>query len=421
MKEQVSMFFDERFDITLECAILANTPVMLVGEPGIGKSSHIEWLDNTIEKNANEHRKFGVFQRLGRCKTFVLQCNTLAGKDDVTAQRQVKDTHGNWQLMTYPRYEISQANTYAQRHPDEHVLLSLDEFNRAPTDIVTTIMSLITARRIGNVKLADNLILIGTGNDHGDITPLDSAQVSRFSQIIMQPDVKTYLKFQGDICHSAVRQALEEDNSRIYQTENEDLPSMNPHVTDYDDAAELMRQTTCPRTLSALSRFLTQLGTDNMQYFRSTPSTLKGPRNLLEENVYGYIGRTEAACAILENLANQLDGATRVKQPRTPANYRKLREKLPMSILNLKAEMHAWTPAARTNTLVYVLTDQTTDAMILKALLECVEEHMEGLTNTQVEKIRNLAGARLIATKHIGTLRDSNTNVANTILAAIPN
>ena len=86
---------------------------MLLGEPGIGKSS---WLTNLAN--------------LMHTKCFTLACNQLADKADLTGARLVPTDNGEYKQVFYPHAVIHDAIEYAIAHPRETPILFLDELNR---------------------------------------------------------------------------------------------------------------------------------------------------------------------------------------------------------------------------------------------------------------------------------------------------
>ena len=111
-----------------------NNVPMLVGEPGIGKSSWVEGLANTLGT---------------RC--FCLAINQLADKADLTGCRLVptgkknKKGEDDYCQVFYPHTIIRQAIDYAEGHPDETPILFLDEINRTTPDVTSEALSFAAA------------------------------------------------------------------------------------------------------------------------------------------------------------------------------------------------------------------------------------------------------------------------------------
>ena len=127
---------------------------MLLGEPGIGKSSWTEALAASMQT-----------------KCFTLAVNQLADKADLTGARLVPTgTDGNYKQVFYPHEVIMDAVEYANDHPRETPILFLDEINRTTADVTSAALSIPTMRRIGSIKLPANLRVMIAGNDKGNIT-----------------------------------------------------------------------------------------------------------------------------------------------------------------------------------------------------------------------------------------------------------
>ena len=123
-----------KFDKTLLNIVIKNIQndiiPMLLGEPGIGKSS---WTMNLEE--------------LLHTKVFTLACNQLADKADVTGARLVpvnrivknKDVSTSeitdYEQHFYPHVVICEAINYALENPNETPILFLDELNRTTPDV----------------------------------------------------------------------------------------------------------------------------------------------------------------------------------------------------------------------------------------------------------------------------------------------
>ena len=129
---------------------------MLLGEPGIGKSS---WVEALGQRNCTA--------------VFVLPCNQLADKADLTGARLVPIEGTNeYKMVFYPHSVIMDAIMYANEHPREQPILFMDELNRTTPDVTSACLSIPTQRKIGDKRLPQNLRIITAGNDKGNITSL---------------------------------------------------------------------------------------------------------------------------------------------------------------------------------------------------------------------------------------------------------
>lgn len=236
----------------------------LLGAPGIGKSTIIESLAD--ETNT---------------KLFKVACNQLATKEDLTGSRivELKDVQSTnpadkFTQIMFPQTSIAEAIKYASEHSDENPILYLDEINRVSEDVTSACLSLVTDRRIGDVKLPDNLRIVSAGNDEGNVAALDTASITRFSIYHVSADMDDWLASQPDL-NPFILKAIR-DNSEIdfigdeskYQTNDETPIDSNTdededfEQTDvtfnFDD--EPIRQMAVPRTITYTSNWLNELG-----------------------------------------------------------------------------------------------------------------------------------------------------------------
>ena len=222
---------------------------MLLGEPGIGKSS---WVETLAARNAT--------------KCFTLACNQLADKADLTGARlvPVTDEKGatvSYKQVFYPHAVIHDAIAYANENPREEPILFMDEMNRTTPDVTSECLSIPTLRSIGSTKLPVNLKIILAGNDKGNVTSLDEASISRFVLYHVEPDVQTFLHLDDDL-NIYVREVLNENPNLIFCKKsvnfqnNSDDDDSNVNIDDILGEDDDMSQITTPRTISGVSRWL---------------------------------------------------------------------------------------------------------------------------------------------------------------------
>lgn len=229
--------------------IKANIVPMLLGEPGIGKSSELKH----------------IADELGT-KIFVLSVNQLGTREDLTGARAIKDEKTNtYRQIFFPHAAIQDAIDYANDHPDETPLLFLDEINRSAPDVTSACLQLITERRIGTTNLPDNIRMVAAGNDKGNVSSLDKASITRMSIYKVIPDTPSWLTVMQDklnpyiikVLHKhgdlLMAQPISDDNSSTDDDENNDSLFNMLEENNFD-------QLTVPRTIEYTSNFLTQLG-----------------------------------------------------------------------------------------------------------------------------------------------------------------
>ena len=227
---------------------------MLLGEPGIGKSS---WLTALAD--------------LMHTKCFTLACNQLADKADLTGARlvPVTDKNGNtvsYKQVFYPHAVIHDCIEYALANPRETPILFMDELNRTTPDVTSEALSIPTMRAIGSVKLPDNVRVVIAGNDKGNVTSLDEASISRFSLYHVVPDTQTFLNLDPNL-NVFVRKVLTAHPECIFgktvqvvaataknngNDDDDDQVSIDEILDDGDEMAQIAT----PRTISAVSNWL---------------------------------------------------------------------------------------------------------------------------------------------------------------------
>ena len=193
------MKFNDTLMKLIDADIKAGLIPMLLGEPGIGKSS---WVEALGQRNAT--------------KVFVLPCNQLADKADLTGGRLVPiDGTDEFKMVFYPHAVIMDAIRYAEEHTHEYPILFMDELNRTTPDVTSECLSIPTLRSIGSKKLPKNLRVIVAGNDKGNITSLDEASISRFVLYHVAPDVDTFLGLDANL-NPFVKQVLLDHPETIF-------------------------------------------------------------------------------------------------------------------------------------------------------------------------------------------------------------
>lgn len=324
-----NMRFTPLFDTIIKHDIDTNTVPFLAGEPGIGKSSFI--LD--------------FFKNNYDAPCFVLNCNTLASKEDLTGVRTLpvigadgKPVPGQFTQRFFPAEAIRVAMQYAEDNPDKTVGLALDEINRCPSDVTSAVLTMVTARTIGDKTLPENLRLICAGNDKGNISALDDASLSRFAIYQVEPDTTTYLKLDEQL-HPIIAKVLKEHpdvimcrNNKVGDiNDDDDNTDITVSVDDAFDDANAMLQFTTPRTISSLSRWLKSVDTDFVasmaaEATKTGVGTNSTDSTMLHDALIAHVGDTAFTdyvyTALLESLSTAADnnGTTPIESIK-PAVY----------------------------------------------------------------------------------------------------
>ena len=304
--------------------------VLLVGNPGIGKSS---WAKAIAADKMHT-------------KCFVLPANQLGDKCDVTGARmtpvlkQAVDANGNgkvdangepimetvsWRQQFFPHEVIQSAIDYAASHPAETPLLFIDEINRTGSDITSELLSLTTERAIGSSSLPDNLKIISAGNDKNEnVTALDKASISRYVVYHVEPDLPTFLAANPKL-NQYVKNVLTKNPGFLYLDTTVTGISAAKDDSEEEDAVfeleldDTMEQITTPRTITAVSEYLNECSYDELIAMMNVQD---GDHSMLQSIIEAHTGPTAFTLALLDEIAT-----TRLVNPApsvgltTPANY----------------------------------------------------------------------------------------------------
>lgn len=309
------MKFDEILMTTVEKILQSNHVPMLLGEPGIGKSSWVEALGTKMHT-----------------KVFVLACNQLADKADMTGSRLTpvnkivkQNADGTTTEETdyaqrfFPHVVIKKAIDYAVEHPTETPILFMDELNRTTPDVTSEALSLPTLRSIGDVSLPSNLRIITAGNDKGNITALDEASRTRFVLLHVGPDVETFMNVNPKL-NPFVKNVLLKHPETIFgrgmpailtgaSQKDDDDDDTQYNIDDILDDGEDMSQLTTPRTITSISDWLNSCTNDELKLYLGTNTVDEdnNPVSVLQEILEGHTGKTTFTALLLQEISTGIN------------------------------------------------------------------------------------------------------------------
>lgn len=367
---------------------------MLLGEPGIGKSSWVEDLAKDMDT-----------------KCFTLAVNQLADKADLTGARliPVKLDNGEttYKQFFYPHAVIHDAIEYANNNPNETPILFMDELNRTTPDVTSEALSIPTLRSIGSIKLPDNLRVITAGNDKGNITSLDEASVSRFVLYKVAPDTETFIDLDENL-NKYVKETLENNKELIFCKKSENISNYDDDgneivedlsVDDFADFDEEMNQITTPRTIMGASKWLNTLSDFEIKNLLTEKCDDK---TTLEECIIAHVGDTLFANkllqTIIEDFQNKVITNVNVK-PTIPIEYNSIKAIDTRSELEVKLDL---------------LTDEKKADILLYALYE--KENNEDFLGTLSRSFDTLKGDRLKSLIEMINQKEINENNLNSLL-----
>ncbi len=416
------MKFDELLMTDVTTILNIGKIPMLLGEPGIGKSS---WVENLAS--------------LLHTECFTLACNQLYDKADLTGARLVpltdKDNKPVFDKITgkqeyeqvfYPHSVVNQAINYANEHKDETPILFLDELNRTPADVTSALLSLATTRSIGNKKLPNNLRIITAGNDKGNVTALDTASISRFVLRKVEPDIDTYLSLD-DKLNEFIKNVLNQHPEYLFgkssnahvDMDDDDDDDNSPYgsyeetyIDDILNDEEQMVQLTTPRTISALSDYLNSYTNDQLKNLLTTTvdndDLNLSTNSLLEEIIVGFVGNTDFKDALLKEINTNVNKVSQQKDVNIipPTNYQSMkslstRDDVTEFIDNLSAKM-------KSAYLVYTLYEKEDN----RAYIETIANKLQDLQKDDVNKLMTLASGDELYPINVRALLDTNSTIA---------
>ncbi|MET9656382.1 MULTISPECIES: MoxR family ATPase [unclassified Streptomyces] len=373
-------------DLIKQSLEVGATPA-LMGEPGIGKSSFVEALAYSMGT-----------------KAFVLPCNQLADKADLTGARLVPyskdDGTQSYKTVFYPHQVIQECIDYAEGHQREWPILFLDEINRTTSDVTSGALTLVTLRRMGHVELPKNVRIIVAGNDKGNVTSLDEASLSRFAIFRVEPDAATLMSVLGDNVNPWVKAVLTQFPALIFQKSTplaivadgqDDDDNGNVTMADLYDGGEEMNQLTTPRTIHNLSNWLNKADPQQLAQYLATPVQI-GDRevSLLNEAIEAYVGdtmfTTQLVATIAQDLANNSGGAqqSRVNVPK-PNCYRSLKAAATAKVLEEK--ISDLTDNEKSGSLLYALKESEDNARLIELLAQATTKFESEHTRTLIEMV----------------------------------
>lgn len=412
-----------KFDNTLAKIIDADIKIgnipMLIGEPGIGKSSYVEAL---ADKN--------------HTKCFTLPCNQLADKADLTGARLVPvyepilDNQGNptgeqkvidYEQVFYPHAVIRRAIQYANEHPRENPILFMDELNRTTPDVTSECLSIPTQRMIGNASLPSNLRVVTAGNDKGNVTSLDTASVSRFTLYHVEPDLNTFLAVNPEL-NPFIKNVLTAHPELLLC--NKIVVATEAATQDDDDEAEVdineilneandMNQITNPRTISYTSRWLNEFDNQALTQLLTEIRIVDGEEmSALEEALNGHCGKTNFTKLLVAEIANNVNTVNSQQNAvivNKPTVYDQMKNCA--TVTDMNTFIDTMTNGDKSGCLVYALYEKDDNTRIINALAS----KLQTLEGSDARTLMRLATTDNLDDGNRQVLLHSNTTIASTL------
>lgn len=409
------MKFGQTFNTYIDKTLEANGIPMLLGEPGIGKSSYVAGYAE------NKHTK-----------CFTLSCNQLGDKTDLTGVRTLPVGNNDFVQKFFPHYTIREAIDYANDHPRENPILFLDELNRTTSDVTSALLSVATDRTIGSFKLPKNLRIVVAGNDKGNVTALDEASISRFVPIHVEPDAQTFLNLSPDI-NPFVVSVLTKNPDCIFGRRVPDVvvATSNQHDDDDDDNPyalsdegifddeEKFEQIATPRTIMCVSRWLNMLDKSEILTLISETTQDENGNSVssLQEIIEGFVGHTVFGNLLLAEITTNISTvnnttATSITVAK-PAVYDELKNQTDRTSLN--TYIQGLSDNDKSGCLVYALYEKADNAIYISALSDQIQK----LEPNDMKVLMGLLAKDEIDEQNLQCLMTSNSALSSALSVLI--
>lgn len=404
------MKFNDVFQDTVEKIINNSKQVpMLLGEPGIGKSSWVEDLGRKLHT-----------------KVFTLACNQLADKADLTGARlvPVETSTGEttYEQVFYPHAVIRRAIAYAIENPHETPILFLDELNRTTPDVTSELLSIPTLRAIGNTDLPENLRVITAGNDKGNITTLDEASISRFVLFPVEPDVDTFIQVNPEL-NPFVKTVLMQHPESLFckmvqtvtsQSDDDDDDDGMTSIDEILDDGDDMNQITTPRTITGVSNWLNCYDNATLMTLLQETRNRDGEEvSLLQEIMEGFTGRTNFTKFLMAEIATNLmtvNNQSNVTTVPKPQCYDKMKQCPDVTALN--QFITTMSDHDKSGCLVYALYEKADNKAFINALLA---SGITTLESNDMKSLMSLFGSDQLDDTNVATFISNNAPLAVTL------
>lgn len=410
------MKFDNTLMLCVKKDLEKNLIPMLLGEPGIGKSS---WLQNLAT--------------LMHTKCFTLACNQLADKADLTGARlvPVTDSDGNVQTykqVFYPHAVIHDAIDYAEKNPRETPILFMDELNRTTPDVTSEALSIPTLRAIGSQELPDNLRVVIAGNDKGNVTSLDEASISRFVLYHVEPDTQTFLSLDPEI-NPFVKNVLMAHPDVIFckknavvtdKSDDDDGDSNDEYEIDDILSEDEMSQITTPRTIMGVSNWLNNFTNQELLDLFNNIVRTDGSETIsaLQEAIEGHVGHTTFSALLLSEIATNIMNTNTQANAMTvgkPACYDNLKQCPSMN--DVQQFIGNMSEHDKSGCLLYALYEKEDNASYIQALASDITT----LASDDMKTLMKLAATEKLDYDNVQSLLRANTKLSKKLAIILEN
>lgn len=226
----------------IKLAKLSKTNILIVGNPGVGKSQIIESM------------------RGPKCKVVTMTGSSTI-EEYVNGIPQVNQEENVLEYIEQKWFR--EIEEWAKENPDGMIILFLDEFNTADPQVLKTFLTILAERRIPtlNKSLPDNVVIVAAmnPNDQNDTERLIRPMASRFMVLEAVSTMDSYKEYlEGKETNSVIHGLVKEEEN---EPTNEQKFALLDQITDeewnkYVEQGDKSYHEINPRSFSALCRAL---------------------------------------------------------------------------------------------------------------------------------------------------------------------
>lgn len=401
--------FPEILKLDLENGIVP----FLAGEPGIGKSSIVKTLAHGMDS-----------------KLFVVMCNQLADKADLTGARLMPTKDKTYEQQFFPHHKVKAAIDYALANPREWVFLLLDEINRTNADVTSAALTISTERELGNAVLPENLKIIVAGNTKGNVTALDEASLSRFAIYNVEPDAAALINVFGDRINASVKNVLTKHPETVFEKsqpvtitiadgDDDDDKGQQASVLDLFESGEEMLQLTTPRTIEFANNWLNSASDKLVATLIQTQVQMNGrDMTMLQEILEGKLGNTSFTKFLIDEVISAQQSGNQTASPTVkavkPRCYTELKKVTTIDALD--DLIQTLTDKERSGSLVYALSENQDNQQLIQQLASAITTNIE---REHLQNLVQLASNSKLDDDNVSTLFATNTEVGNKLQNAV--
>ena len=233
----------------IKLAKVSKTNILIVGNPGVGKSQVIESM------------------RGPKCKVVTMTGSSTI-EEYVNGIPQVNQTNNVLEYIEQKWFK--EIEEWAKENPDGMIILFLDEFNTADPQVLKTFLTILAERRIPtlNKSLPDNVVIVAAmnPNDQNDTERLIRPMASRFMVLEAVSTMDSYKEFlEGKEKPSAIHGLVKEEGN---EPTNEQKFALLDQIAEeewnnYQESGDKSYHEINPRSFSALCRALAHVSAPN--------------------------------------------------------------------------------------------------------------------------------------------------------------